>query len=274
MNKFLFVFLALVSFQALAINPQDGGAGNVCMTASSRGYYVAVDTVYFSNKDKIYEGENNTRYISPLVLDYTNSDSHLRTTNLTKTKAGRAVLGILGNIADKFDKDFGHELLNIFMTLGYVYMVDYEYKDVYGIKMDVDGFCNPGSMVSVIVTNWAGFSVISRKTWDKLNFQTQKILLLSRTSFALMGERDNFVAIFLSVPTKSLRVKSSKTAKYSHSEIVSKMSSLSLSNLILFELFSTNLLTDSSSALRMSKHFLVVSGERPRCPFKTLERRD
>lgn len=178
MNKFLFVLLALISFQAFAINPQDGGAGNVCMTALSRGYHVAVDTVYFPSKDKIYEDNNSTRYLSPLILDYTNSDSNLRSTNLTKTKAGRAVLGILGNIADKFDKDFGHELLNIFMTLSYVYMVDYEYKDVYGIKMDVDGFCNPGSMVSVIVTNWAGFSVISRKTWDKLNFQTQKILLL------------------------------------------------------------------------------------------------
>lgn len=177
MNKILFVLLALISFHAFAINPQDGGAGNVCVTNTSRGFYVPVDTVYFSNMDKIYEGNNSTRYISPLILDYKNS-SGPNTTNLTKTKAGRAVLGILGNIADNFDKDFGHELLNIFMTLSYVYMVDYEYKDVYGIKMDIDGFCNPHSMVSVIVTNGAGFSVISRTTWDKLNFQTQKILLL------------------------------------------------------------------------------------------------
>ena len=177
--KKLLSLCILFSLGAFAIDPHEGGGGNVCRTQFSGDRLIALDEAYVplvNMKTNLHFKKGH----SPLAIEIFENTSQVQQTNLVKTRAGEEVQKLLARVY-KFDRDFGYELQNLFLTLSHVYMVDAPFRGAYGVDPDEKQVCLKGTLQSVVITNEFGRTVVSKDNWNSLNFETQQIILIHET---------------------------------------------------------------------------------------------
>lgn len=178
MNKLLSLCV-LFSLSAYAIDPHEGGGGNVCRTEFSGDRLIALDEAYVPLVNMKTPLQLKKLH-SPVAEETFEKISGVQQANLVTTKAGLEVRKMLSKVYE-FDLDFGYELKNLFLTLSDVYMVDAPFRGAYGVDPDEKQVCLKGTLKSVVITNEFGRTVVSKENWNSINFETQQIILLHET---------------------------------------------------------------------------------------------
>jgi hypothetical protein len=184
MKKIISILFLISSFSVFAIDPHEGGGGNVCVLDSSGSPYspiwgllVSMDEIYFPSM--LDGSEDRRRFYAPINgnSSRTVSDGEMVIANLMKTKAGLAVKDLILRLG-KTDVDFAYEILNLSYFLTDVFYVDYEFKNPYGIYTDIDKVCGRDSIKAAMITETTGQTVVSQGTWNQLGFFSQKVLIV------------------------------------------------------------------------------------------------
>lgn len=169
----MFAILFLMSFSAFAIHPQEGGGGNICYSSKLERDVVIDEFLYLWRHDIEVANRDNPGQKLALVKS---ESGHYYYTNLTTLSQGKEIEKLLMKHAEKYPQ-MGHLLLRIFYSLDKVYVSDGVHDRYVESDKKLIRYCEDETLRAAFL-GIHELQFLSRTEWNRLNYNSQKILIL------------------------------------------------------------------------------------------------